>query len=439
MKKLTVTLKLIFFSLLFISCGKLFRFLLVDDTSSYTRIMMHELYHQEENIDILFVGSSHCYFSFVPAITDEIFGVNTFNAGSSSQQMDASYELIREVAKENDLKQIYLEVYYRMGDTEEHKDRTLMTSTYLISDYMKPSLRKLAFLLQASSKEHYFNSFIIARRDWEKFFDSDYVMSLIQKKATPDYRNYEYTYVTKEGSAYMGKGYVTNDGVSPEYYFESCWPMYVEGFSEDWEKYLKKIIQFCDKEGIQLTLVAAPMPNYTLAGKGNYDDYGEKIAQIIDGTDVKYYDFNLCKEEYIPNTTAIFRESDHLNTQGAEIFSTVFAKFFTGQISEDALFYDSFKEKLENLEPMVFGISYQDRPVEGKEEPVRYMEIVASRRSGMEYRIIMTPEEGEQYMVQDFSENRTFEISPNDHGVCTIVVRGITDSINDVLTIEIEY
>ena len=119
--------------------------------------------------------------------------------------------------------------------------------------------------------------------------------------------------------------------------------------------------------------------------------------------------------------------------------STVFAKFFTGQISEDTLFYNSFKEKLENLAPMVFGISYQDRPVEGKEEPVRYMEIVASRQSGMEYRIIMTPEEGEQYMVQDFSENRTFEISPNDHGVCTIVVRGITDSINDVKTIEIEY
>lgn len=438
MKKIVIGLKIFVFVILFIACGKFFRFILVDDTASYTRIMMHELYNSEENIDVLFVGSSHCYFSFVPSITDKIFGKNTFNAGSSSQGMDASYELIREANKENDLEQVYLEVYYRMGADGENEDRTLMMGTNAISDYMNPSLRKWLFLLRASSKEHYVNSFIVARRDWKKLFEPEYVKNLLQKKLTDEYKNYEYAYVTDEVQAYQGKGYVTNNGVAPEYYYFQCWPIYVEGFSKDWERDLKRIIQYCEDEEIELTLVSAPMPNFALAGMGNYDDYPKKVYEIIEGTDVKYYDFNFCKEEYIPNTSSIFRDSDHLNTEGAELFSTVFAQFFTGQISEEELFYGSFKEKLEYLEPVVLGLGYQDRTSAYSDEMARHIHIVSTKETGMEYRIIMTPQDGEQYWVQDFSENGEFEIPLSEHGICTVVWREVAQP-DDVQTIEISY
>lgn len=439
MKKIIICLKVLIFIVLFIACGKFLRFILVDDTESYTRIMMHELYNPEENIDILFVGSSHCYFSFVPTITDEIFGKNTFNAGSSSQGLDASYELIREANKDNDLEQVYLELYHRMGMSGENKDRTLMMGTNIISDYMKPSLRKWMFLLRASSKEHYVNSFIVARRDWEKLFEPEYIKELVKKKLSDDYQNYEYTYVTDAGAAYQGKGYVTNNGAAPEYYYFQCWPIYAEGVAKDWQKSLMQIIEYCEKEEIELTLVSAPMPNFALAGMGNYDDYPKKVYEIIEGTGVKYYDFNFCKEEYIPNTSSIFRDSDHLNTEGAELFSTVFAQFFTGQISEEELFYNSYNEKLAHLEPMVLGLGHQDRTSAYSEEIVRHIHIVSTKETGMEYRIILTPQEGEQYMVQDFAENREFEVPLSDHGVCTVVSRQIADPDNTVSTMEVIY
>lgn len=434
------------FCILFIGIGKLFRYILIDDTTSYTRIMMHELYNQEENIDVLFVGSSHCYRSFVPDITDEILGQNTFNAGSSSQAPRVSYEMIREAARDNDIKQVYMEVYYGISTRTPN-----ITSLYIISDYMKPSFRKLSFMLDSFSKQNYVNGFIIARRRWDKFFDSDYVMSLIQKKQTPDYKNYDYTYVTGityggtdniESESYEGKGYVSDTGIISDNSFyskEGYAPINIEKISSDWRNSIEKIIKYCDKEGIELTLVAAPMSDFLLAGVGNYDEYIAVIDELIEGTDVKYYDFNLCREEYFPPSSENFYNPDHLNHYGAEKFSTLFSEFCMGRISEDELFYDSYQEKLENLEPTVLGISYKNIKGEDGSEDMTDMKIVSNRLEGLEYKVIMTPNDAEQYCLQDFSENKSFQIPQSEHGVCRIETRETGAAGAAINTVEIEY
>ena len=132
-------------------CGKLFRYLLTDDVSSYTRVAFHEMYEQD-NIDVLFVGSSHIYRSCVPQIFDEAWHVNSFNAGTSSQKMDGSYMVIREAARYHNISHIYLDLYYEMAFDVQQK-RTQMTDTYIIADYLKPSVDKIDYLLHASGKE----------------------------------------------------------------------------------------------------------------------------------------------------------------------------------------------------------------------------------------------------------------------------------------------
>lgn len=305
---------------------------------------------------------------------------------------------------------------------------------------MRPSLSKVRFLLNASSKEHYANSFIPARRNWGNFLDPDYVMTLIQRKTSDGYRNYSYDSVSTDTEQYAGKGYVTNNGCAPEYFFLSYYPIYPQGFSKDWENSLNKIIDYCADKKIALTLVSAPLPTYTLEARGNYDVYIEKINQIIDGTDIDYYDFNLCKEDYIPNSTQIFHDSDHLNTDGAAIFSDIFSQFFTGRISEKDLFYHSYEEKSSCLEAAVFGLNYKDAPAEDPSETlIRHVTVVSNRPDEMEYRILLNPEDGVSYIVQDFSKNKDFEISPDEHGVCTLSIRLVSDPKNTLQTIKITY
>ena len=87
-------------------------FLLVDDVHSYSRVMLQELYDDAENIDTLFLGSSHCYRSVDPAQVDAALGTHSFNAGSSQQLPDGSYYILKEAAAQNPLKTVYLEMFY---------------------------------------------------------------------------------------------------------------------------------------------------------------------------------------------------------------------------------------------------------------------------------------------------------------------------------------
>ena len=133
-------------TLCFAAGWKLLRYLVIDDTTSYTRVTMHEFYEQDD-IDVLFMGASHCYRGFDVRTTDQMLGCNTFNLGSSSQDIDTTYLLMQEALDLYDVDHIYLEISYKMALLAEDRS-TSLTNAYLITDYMRPSLRKELFLLE---------------------------------------------------------------------------------------------------------------------------------------------------------------------------------------------------------------------------------------------------------------------------------------------------
>ena len=179
------------------------------------------------------------------------------------------------------------------------------------------------------------------------------------------------------------------------------------------------------------------MSNYYLAGSENYDEYIKIVNELIANTDVDYYDFNLCKEEYFANTSYLFKDTDHLNCDGAEIFSHILADFINGKISKNELFYDSYEEKIRNLEPTVFGVSYQDNRDDNGEK-VRNCKIVSTGNDCLEYEIILTPENGEAMILQEFSNNRFFTIDPDEKGIITIKYR-LSDLSDEEKSVSISY
>ncbi|MDO5538633.1 MAG: hypothetical protein Q4F83_00960 [Eubacteriales bacterium] len=441
MKKIfTRSISVILFIVCFVACGKGLNYILVDDTNSYTRVMMHQLYEPEKNIDVIFIGSSHVYRSLIPAVTDVEFGCYTFNAGSSGQFMDGSAALIKEAATYNDLSHVYLELYYGVAEDVDHSERTNMTATYIISDYMKPSLRRIRYLLQASSKDYWTNGFILARRNWTDFFDSDYVRNLIEKKQSNNYKNYILTNAEGQEEYYVDRGFVANDNVvSERTYWNSIayGSIAVDNLSgSDWERSLLEAINYCKKNNIEITLFVAPEPEWTIVGKGNYQEYHDYVQKLAADKNVTFYDFNLCSNKYLDaNDGNLFKDSDHLNTYGAEAFSHLFGQFFTGKLKADDLFYDSYSEKLNEEEPVVYGIA---GPKDNSETGLRDCYMISNRNSGIEYRIIATTSEGKQYYIQDFDENRSFSLPTDEAGTLTVVWR-ITSESDTVNSFEAAY
>lgn len=103
--------------LVFVGCWRGLRYLVTDDTKSYTRITMHEFYDSNKP-DILFMGASHCYRGFAPQVIAQKTGQSVFNLASSSQRLDTTYLLLREAVRRNKPKQVFLEVSFALAQED---------------------------------------------------------------------------------------------------------------------------------------------------------------------------------------------------------------------------------------------------------------------------------------------------------------------------------
>ncbi len=402
---------------LIIAGAKGLSYILKDDTASYSRLMMHEFYSQD-NIDILFLGASHCFRAVNPFIIDDATGKNSFAAAVPDERMDASFALLKEADNIYDVDEVYLEISARLAlKTRAYKERESLASTYNVSDYMKPSLNKLNFLLKASAADHYINSFWAARRYWKNITDFQLIDTVVQKKSTSKYRDYTYYYANQTfhgGGVIKGKGYIAMSTKIPEHQFlvyTDYQNIKVDEITQDWINSLLEIIDYCEKHSIKLTLFTTPVSNFDLSARGNYDDYIAFVQGIISGKDVRYVDFNLIKEDYIPYQQTNYTDGHHMNQYGAEAFSPVLADYINGNLPESA-FHASVAEKLQTAKPDYYGIFYTD----DQQEQKRYFHLVSNIPEYFEYQVEITTSDSETHLLQEYDTNSTiaaaFEMVP---------------------------
>lgn len=393
-----------------IICAKLFRFVLYDDSTFPSRAMMHEFY-QSENIDTLFVGSSHVYNSCVLEIMDEELGENTFNASSQGQFIDGSLAMVREAIKFNDIKHIYLELYYYKTE-RKFSERKQLTETYLLADYLKFSPSKIAYLLKASSSEHWFNSFIVGRRNFDKITDFKYIESVIKNKSTDNYKNYKVPMNNKKNEIYRGKGYIEAMNSSSLNWINSInyrFTIDVLGLSgSDWEISLKEIIKLCKKNDIELTLFCSPLSELHIASLENYQEYHNYISSLATQNGLEFYDFNLLSNDYLnKNNMQIFKDDNHLNHIGAAQFSHLFADVIKKSIDFNDISFQTVQDMLNAEEPNILGV------VRLRNTDKCY---IAANRNSLKYEILACPETGNEYYIKRFDNSNSFNLSQSEHG-----------------------
>lgn len=354
--KIKIIFKVAFFCFIYIGVQAALKYILVDDTMTISRMMLHELYTQETNIDVLFCGASHCQLGFDTEVTDREMGLSTFNAGSSSQGLETSLALIKETAAYYDLKQVYVDLDYSIVMREEPN----LESIYIVSDYMRPSFRKVSYLLNATSFEYYLNSFMPLHKGRGYQTEPAKIMETVRKKASSGYQNY-----TDMDPSYAGKGHIASKTAVEDgtlWGYETDMTIGTE-IPETQKKYLRQIIDFCRKKNIALTFVSVPVTDFHLVQTKNYDDYVGAVSAFLAEYGISYYDFNLCRPEALAlEQDSLFNDDNHLNEDGSRIFSEAFGRFFAGQPGEEAFFYDSYTDKLADARPRVLGFTVKKGP-----------------------------------------------------------------------------
>lgn len=290
-------------------------YLVVDDANSYTRLTLHDLYESDEEIRTLFLGTSHCYRAYDPYLYEELTGECAFNLGSSSQNLDGSYYLLKEALKYQDIQKVYLDLYHVFFFF--NPDNRELVESNIISDYMRPSLNKLEYIVKRSSSEHYTNGVFAFRRDWQLLGDFGYVRENVAKKRQESYRNYDP--VVYEDERYVGKGFAESEAVLDPAEYE--WvpksdPVDLSGDDSFARSYLERIVKLCEKEGIELVFLTAPSYEKHLETMDTYEAAHEYIASVAESFGIEYIDFNMDQE--LETDISDFMDPDHLNGVGAK-------------------------------------------------------------------------------------------------------------------------
>ena len=383
-------------------------YILIDDLDDEVRYAMHELYEQEE-IETLFLGSSHVFCGFYPRILDEISGENTYLAATPVQKVDGSYYLLKEALKNNQIKKVYLDMFYlQYRDIPAERGSIQMQWIYCITDNMKNNWNRIEFLLNASDCENYIEGFLPSARYGNYLLDRKRIERVIKSKRSSEYINYE-----NVPSAFYKGAYVIPGGVgNPEMIADLDNLEVAESIISEYSlKYLNKIVELCKEEEIELVLVTTPFTDFSVQALGNYNTFYAYMKEYAKTNAIEYCDFNLCRPELLVMEKDDFVDYHHLSGKGAVKYSTVFAEMMASydKMERQELFYDSVQEKMDDLSPRTMGILLEKSK---DEEGVYFLSTVANYDVDVEYRICTLDEQGtENELIQDFSDEKMIKVS----------------------------
>lgn len=409
--------KIFLFLAVIIGITALMNYLYVDDTDDFSRYMLHDFYEQEENIDRIYIGSSHVFCGIDPLILDEINEDNNYNLATGNQQLIGSYYLLREADKKHDISHAYIDLYYNcmtegMGNIHNYNE---FPYSWSIINQMKPSLNKFSYMINLSEPRYYYLAFLPFIRYKEQLFQMDYAAGIVNAKRTETWKNYQYYHIRQiEGKQFVmknaEKGFLSNYATpeSGRFYEEmSELSLKEEPITKEVLEYFVKIIDYCDVHDITLTWINCPISDFQLAGNGGYDNYVNQLKELSVQYNVPYYDFNLCKKEYLDlSLDQYWSDKGHLNTAGSKIFTQFLGEFLKAEENGDSIyadcFHDSYEEKISAAEKDIFG-----------------MEIVVSDEYE-KYLSSIEPERWEEYVIYKIHPITNAEEGDVEIHVCQI-------------------
>lgn len=267
-----------------------------------------------DSLDILFLGSSHAYRSFDPQLMDSLWGISSFNLGSSGQTPLTSLHVLRNAILHQRPRMVVMELYFY---TFMEVDQLNNGGNNWLE--MRPSSAKWQFLWQG------FDLYEMLALT---------VLPVLRRKNAVPYILRKYLrgddHLDHAGQ-YAGRGYVSRvDRISaerlqsPDLYDQLDLP-------ENWalakhEAALRDLVAFCRKEGIALRFISSPMPRITvqkMKDQARIDLYLEKFSAKLG---VPYRNDTQNPELGLQDTLHFF-DNNHLNVAGVRIWNQHLQEF----------------------------------------------------------------------------------------------------------------
>jgi len=354
-KIFTIIFKILIIIYLVISTCMFFNALLITPFSS-TKIgtTMADINRQEENIDIVFLGSSRTYRAVDTVNMSENLNKNIFNVATDSVSFTTLYHLLLEVDKTNDLETVYLEysmaMFKRENSTNDH------VVYRLLSGENKEEFNKAANLNYENFRLIEFTNYM------ENFSNGRFVSNIGQWFNTDKTLG---SGIQTNQSVYMGNGFVyASKFVESEKELMLPTSYYTDGklWKEDQVnsvalEYFYKIIDYTKQNNIELILFSPPYPE--VVTRDNYTDFNtfdtqiENFIQNHEGAEnLKVLNFTKIKKNFMELSIENFYNANHCNGKGARLLTPLIEQIYleikNNTYNKNYWFYNSYEELLQD-------------------------------------------------------------------------------------------
>lgn len=382
-------------------------------------------FYSEQNIDMVYLGSSIGNRAYDPDVVDSYTGLRSFNLSSNSQPLIASYWGLERAIKTNPIKYVVLNLDY--SNLESYESLNAKVSyVQAFSQYDNCISRLSNFILLArecglEKKEsvNIFFPWIYNHVDLKR----KAIVANVRKKLDANYASDH-----PESSDFISRGhfepknaeYKSVDldkeaGTNSKSHYKINNPK--KAVSRNAYKNFDKIINLCRDNNVQLIVTFAARPAFDSLSLGNnYFEINDALRRYFKKQGVPFFDFNMLRKDFWTNDDKYYYNFEHMNQYGAESFSAAFARFFNMlEAGEDVapLFY-SQEEYLASID-YIGGVLFQ---ADKKNDSVS-IHISSYQGTGVhpEYEVQLFDNESKGYItLRDFSTESEYEFRPAQKG-----------------------
>ena len=252
--------------------------------------MIHSFYEMDrDTVDVLCLGSSHCYHSIQPNELWGNYGISSYVLSSPRQSVPCSYYLLKEALGYQKPKVVLLETYCFRYENKYRDEESLR----LAIDGMRLGKVKMEMLEDFFGKGSWKKKlpfmvpFLLYHARWSDLQDKDFIHD-----------------------RYM-KGGILDFGQEPQQMPQM--PERPLDIPEVTAKYLEKMIGLCRENGISLVLFAAPFADTSAGPKALRVNLALEEYAVGQGIPFLFYQKT---GELEIDYAADFYDSQHLNTYG---------------------------------------------------------------------------------------------------------------------------
>lgn len=337
--------------LLFVASCSFFNFLLVPaKNSSIVEAVMTEAKNEDENIDMIFFGSSRTYRGINSYALSNNLNKNIFNIAYERATFLTNYYLLKELYKTNKPEAVFIEIstasFLRDKGSEDIYAYQTLTGE-----------NKTEFAEVAELEYHE-----LSLLDFTNYLDNFSNEKFIQNVKLKFKGEYDICDTVRGGDKidYHGKGFLGVDKSVNDNKHLSLPLSY--GSTEEWEEekvntlqfeYLEKIINFCKSHNITVYLYCTPFPYYITNEMLNvFSGFDEYIKENFTSKGIEYIDFAKIKKSLITLNNSCFYDGNHCNLHGANeiapILANVISDLENNTYNSQNYFYDTFQDMIDD-------------------------------------------------------------------------------------------